>query len=480
VTDAEALVLGIVPADLAYPSEISSRSSPSESINQRGNAQLERVIAAMRATGATGRPDEVQVVAFADERPRVVVAVGLGDDPGREELRRAAGAGVRAVPAAETVALSMPVPDAGAMRAIAEGALLGSYRFDRYRSRPSADGARRLIIPEPADPELLNQAIVTAEAVALARDLVNAPPSDLYPETLAEVARAMNGVDVEVLDERDLHDGGYGGIAGVGQGSARPPRLIHVSYQGGEQRLALVGKGVTFDSGGLSLKPPGELPDMKMDMGGAAAVLAAVGAIARLGYRVDVEAWLPVVENMPGGRAIRPSDVLTMRNGLRVEVRDTDNEGRLILADAIARASEDEPAILIDIATLTSAQIVALGRRTAAVMANDDTLRAGLVAAATTAGEDIWPMPLPPYLRSELDSRLADLSNVAPPDAAMLTAGMFLREFVRPGVRWAHLDIAGPAYNVGEPHGYTPHGGTGAGVRTLIQFAARLHGECGS
>jgi leucyl aminopeptidase len=169
-----------------------------------------------------------------------------------------------------------------------------------------------------------------------------------------------------------------------------------------------------------------------------------------------------------------------MRNGLRVEVRDTDNEGRLILADAIARASEDEPAILIDIATLTSAQIVALGRRTAAVMANDDTLRAGLVAAATTAGEDIWPMPLPPYLRSELDSRLADLSNVAPPDAAMLTAGMFLREFVRPGVRWAHLDIAGPAYNVGEPHGYTPHGGTGAGVRTLIQFAARLHGECGS
>jgi leucyl aminopeptidase len=479
--DADALVVGVVPADLVRPSQSGDRCS-SESTTGLGWTGFERVVTAVRAAGMSGRPDEVRVVALDHENPCVVVAVGLGDAPDAEQLRRAAGAGVQAVPGSRTVALDLPAPGADALRAIAEGALLGSYTFERYRSRP-APGPRHLLMPAAADTGLLHRASVVAEAIAFARDLVNTPPSDLFPEALADVAQGLHGVDglgVEVLDERALRDGGYGGIAGVGQGSARPPRLIHVSYRGSGEPIAFVGKGVTFDSGGLSLKRPAELPDMKMDMAGAAAALGAVRAIARLGYRIDVDAWLPAVENMPGGGAIRPSDVLTMRNGLRVEVRDTDNEGRLILADAITRAGEDEPGIVIDIATLTSAQIIALGLRTAAVMANDNDLRADLVAAADRAGEPTWPMPLPAYLRTKLDSTLADLTNVAPPEAAMLTAGLFLREFVRPGIRWGHLDIAGPAYNVGEPHGYTPRGGTGAGLRTLVQFAEERQSERGS
>jgi len=216
------------------------------------------------------------------------------------------------------------------------------------------------------------------------------------------------------------------------------------------------------------------MAEMKMDMAGAAAVLGAVLAAARLRLAVDVEAWLPLAENMPGGRAIRPSDVLTMWGGRRVEVIDTDCEGRLLLADALARASSGRPDLLIDLATLTSAQMIALGRRMAAVMANDDDLRAQVVAAADDAGEPSWGMPLPANLRPQLDSAIADIANWGAREGGMLLAGLFLQEFVAPGVRWAHLDIAGPAYNTTEAHGYTPKGGTGTGVRTLVQLLSDL------
>jgi leucyl aminopeptidase len=315
----------------------------------------------------------------------------------------------------------------------------------------------------------------------LARDLVNTPPSDLHPAELAEVARAEGskaGLTVEVLDEKALRKGGYGGILGVGQGSSSPPRLVHLSYKGAgrgkKTTVALIGKGITFDSGGLSLKPAAAMEEMKMDMGGAAAVIAAVRAAAELALPVDVEAWVPMAENMPSGAAIRPSDVLTMRSGLRVEVTNTDAEGRLILADAIARAAEDKPDIILDVATLTGAQLVALGARTTGVMGNDDDLRTTVVDAATRAGEPSWPMPFPAELRKGLDSDIADLVNSGPREGGMLLAGIFLKEFVPEGVRWAHLDIAGPAYNSGEAYGYTPHGGTGAAVRTFVQFLEDL------
>jgi leucyl aminopeptidase len=293
----------------------------------------------------------------------------------------------------------------------------------------------------------------------------------------AECSKA--GVDVEVLDEKALRKGGYGGILGVGQGSTAPPRLVHLSYKGGrgaKKKVALVGKGITFDSGGLSLKPAQAMEEMKMDMGGAAAVIATMRAVAELGLAIDVEAWVPMAENMPSGTAIRPSDVLTMKNGLRVEVTNTDAEGRLILADALARACEDKPDIVVDVATLTGAQIVALGSRTTAVMSNDDDLRTSIVEAAGRAGEPSWPMPLPPELRKGLDSEVGDLVNSGPREGGMLTAGLFLKEFIPEGVRWAHLDIAGPAYNGGEAYGYTPHGGTGAAVRTFVQVLEDLAG----
>jgi leucyl aminopeptidase len=285
------------------------------------------------------------------------------------------------------------------------------------------------------------------------------------------------GVRAEVLDEKALKKGGYGGIVGVGQGSTNPPRLVHLSYSpaGAKTTVALVGKGITFDSGGISIKPAAGMEAMKSDMGGAAAVIATVAAAAELRLKVNVEAWVPMAENMPSGTAIRPSDVLTMRNGKKIEVNNTDAEGRLILGDAMARAGEDTPDLMVDIATLTGAQLVALGSRTAGVM-GEDALRDQVVAAADAAGEAMWPMPLPEDLRKGLDSEVADMVNTGPREGGMLSAGLFLREFVADGVRWAHVDIAGPAYHDGQPYGYVTPGGTGMAVRTLVELLADVSG----
>jgi leucyl aminopeptidase len=454
------------------------------------------LLPALSSLGATGRAEEVtRLATLGATTAPVVVAVGLGavadGGPEPEALRRAAGAAVRALAGSGRVGLTLAAAGgdpAGSARAVGEGALLGAYAFDRYRTTSGADhrppvGELVLVVPDADDPALVQavrRAEVVVRAVHLARDLVNTPPSDLHPLELADVARersAAVGVEVEVLEGEALVDGGFGGIVGVGQGSANPPRLVHLSYRGGGPKVALVGKGITFDSGGLSLKPAAAMEEMKSDMGGAAAVLATVVATAELGLAVDLEAWVPMAENMPSGTAIRPSDVLTMRGGRTVEVNNTDAEGRLVLADAIVRACEDGPEVVLDVATLTGAQLVALGARTTAVMSNDDALRGSVVDAAGRAGEPSWPMPLPADLRKGLDSEVADLLNTGPREGGMLTAGLFLQEFVATGVRWAHLDVAGPAYNSGEPYGYTPHGGTGAAVRTFVQLLEDLAGE---
>ncbi|MCU1692656.1 MAG: Leucyl aminopeptidase [Frankiales bacterium] len=447
------------------------------------------LLPALVALGATGKAEQVvRLATLGATTPKVVVAVGLG--PVRasydaEALRRAAGAAVRALEGTGKVGLALPAPDAASVGAVGEGALLGAYRFDRYRTasdRPAAVTDLLLCVPDSKD-AAVREAVVRAEvvgrAVALARDLVNTPPSDLRPKDLAEVARTQGekaGLGVEVLDEKALKKGGYGGILGVGAGSSSPPRLVHLSYRGPDAgtTVALVGKGLTFDSGGLSLKPPTAMEEMKMDMGGAAAVLATVVAVAELGLPVAVEAWLPLAENMPSGTATRPSDVLVMHNGSTVEVNNTDAEGRLVLADAISRACQDSPDVVLDVATLTGAALVALGSRTTGVMSNDDALRAQVVDAAGRAGEPSWGMPLPPELLKGLDSDVADLQNSGPREGGMLIAGLFLQSFVPEGVRWAHLDIAGPAYNSGEAYGYTQHGGTGAAVRTFVRLLEDL------
>jgi leucyl aminopeptidase len=280
---------------------------------------------------------------------------------------------------------------------------------------------------------------------------------------------------VEVLDEHELREGGYGGLTGVGQGSTRPPRLVRLSYTHPEaaKTVAFVGKGITFDSGGLSLKPPKSMETMKSDMGGAAATLAATAAIAELGLPVNVVGYMCLAENMPGGAAQRPSDIITIYGGKTVEVLNTDAEGRLVMADALARSGADNPDLVVDIATLTGAASVALGRRTAGVMGSSEAVAGEVAAVMREAGEPAWAMPLPEELRKGLDSPVADLANVSGDrNGGMLVAGLFLREFVPDGVAWAHLDIAGPAFNETSPYGYTPKGGTGAAVRALVAIAA--------
>jgi leucyl aminopeptidase len=284
-------------------------------------------------------------------------------------------------------------------------------------------------------------------------------------------------VSVEVLDEKAMDRGGYGGILAVGSGSSRPPRLVRLSYapRGARKHLALVGKGITFDSGGLNLKPAEGMYTMKCDMAGAAAVFAAVQAVAGLGLKVKVTAYGSLAENLPSDTAYRPSDVLTMYGGKTVENGNTDAEGRLVMADALVRASDDSPDLLVDVATLTGAAIVALGTRTAAVMATDDGTADQILDAAEAAGEEVWHLPIPAETRARLDSKVADLRSTAGDRAGgALVAAAFLREFVGEGVSWAHLDIAGPAFEDGSPYGYVTTGGTGAGVRTLVALAASL------
>ncbi|MFL6237973.1 MAG: leucyl aminopeptidase [Actinomycetes bacterium] len=481
-TKADALVVGVVktPRGVAL-------APGSESVNAAFDGQLVQLL---RALGATGKEDELtRVPSRGVVAATVVAAVGLGEAPPKdaaydhEQLRRAAGAAMRKLDGSgsvtTTLALVGGAPTAGVVGAVAEGLLLGAYRFRRYRSDNGKNPPSRASVLVSAKPDRDLQAAVRraealATAVSLTRDLVNTPAGDLNPTTLAATARdvaAEATLEIEVLDEKALRKGGYGGLLGVGAGSTNPPRLIRLAYRapGAEKTIALVGKGVTFDSGGLSIKPAQAMEWMKADMGGAAAVIGAMQAIATLKPNVNVIGYAPAAENMPSGTAIRPSDVLTMYGGKTVEVTNTDAEGRLIMADAITRAHADEPDIIIDIATLTGAALVALGSRTAGVMANDDVLRSGVVTAAGRAGEAMWPMPLPPELRGSLDSTVADLVNTGDRYGGMLVAGLFLQEFVD-GVRWAHLDIAGPAFNQGEAFGYTPKGGTGAGVRTLVQL----------
>ena len=478
-TAADALIIGVTE-DTAGPVP----AHGSEDVN----AALDGTLAAtLTALGATGKQDELTKIASAGALAApLIVAVGLGpgDQDGErarlESLRRAAGAAVRALNGtARSIALSLPARDEAETEAVALGALLGRYSFTRYRSSPNGSAAA-------GHPDLTvlssvgaaaGRARELADAMTLVRDLVNTSPADLYPETFAAEAKRVAvaaGLEIEVLDHVALAGGGYGGITAVGQGSVHPPRLVRLSYRHPEasKTIVYVGKGITFDSGGLSLKPPKSMETMKSDMAGAGAVLGALQAIAALRPAVNVVGYLAMAENMPSSTAQRPSDVITIFGGKSVEVLNTDAEGRLVLADALARSAQDAPDLVIDVATLTGAQLIALGPRISGVMGSDEDVAGAIAATARDAGEQAWPMPLPPELRKGLDSPVADLANVTGErHGGMLVGGLFLKEFVPDGVRWAHVDIAGPAFNEGEPYGYTPKGGTGAAVRMLVQVA---------
>ncbi|MDC7339392.1 leucyl aminopeptidase [Streptomyces lydicus] len=471
-----------------------------EAVDKAFGGKLAGVLETLGASGAEG---EVTKLPAADGlKAPVVLAVGLGDAPAKDEaydneaLRRAAGSAARALTGSKKAGFALPVEDAEAAAAVSEGALLGAYTFTAYRSNGNGQNAKggkkndaksaplaevALLGTKPRDKEFkaaAERAQALAAEINRARDLINMPSNDLDPKSFAAEAQAAAkefGLKVEVLDEKALKKGGYGGLLGVGQGSEAPPRLVRIAYTHpkAEKTLALVGKGITYDSGGISLKPAGHNETMKCDMSGAAAVFAAVVAAARLGLAVNVTGWLALAENMPSGSATRPGDVLTMYSGKTVEVLNTDAEGRLVLADALTRASEESPDAIVDVATLTGAMVLALGHRHFGIMANDDAFRTAIHEIAEEVGEQSWPMPMPEHLRKGMDSPVADIANMGERMGGGLVAGLFLKEFVGEGITWAHLDIAGPAFHEGAPWGYTPKGGTGSAVRTLVRLAER-------
>ena len=475
------------PARLAADALVVATASTDDGVVLVGADSLpaalrNQILRAAVTLGITGAADEVRKLPSAGELAApVLVLTGLGarvDRYSPETLRRAAGAATRELVGAASVAVALPADDVENLAAVAEGALLGAYAFTRYRDvKATAKGSpvAAIEIVTPLHDGAAKAAVARAETIAAAvhgtRDLINAAPNDLYPEAFADLAKAAvkgTSVKITVLDEKALTAGGFGGILAVGQGSVRGPRLVKLTYAPSRPtaKVALVGKGITFDSGGISIKPAAGMEAMKSDMSGAAAVLHTVIAAARLELPVAVTGWLCIAENMPSGSAQRPSDVITIRGGKTVEVLNTDAEGRLVLADGLVAAVEEKPDVVLDIATLTGAQMVALGTRVSGVMGTDD-VRAEVVVAAETAGELFWPMPLPEDLRPGLNSKFADLANISDRWGGMLTAALFLREFVGT-TPWAHLDIAGPAYNEKSAHGYTPVGGTGVGVRTLL------------
>jgi leucyl aminopeptidase len=438
--------------------------------------------------GATGKAEEVvKLPTLGKLHAGVVYAVGLGkpDANGEltpEQVRRAAGAAARALSGTERAFSTLSAID---LQAAVEGTALGAYAFTAYKSDPGDRPVSKVDFASPDEgaarehKATLKAATAIAESVLIARDLINTPPNDLFPASFAERAKKLaeeNDLEFEVLDEKTLKRKGFGGILGVGGGSSRPPRLVRIAYRGpkADKKVALVGKGITFDSGGISLKPAANMDNMTSDMSGAAAVLASVVLAAKLKYPLEVTTNIPLAENLPSGTSYRPGDVLSMYGGKTVEVLNTDAEGRLVLADAMVRAAEEDPDYLIETSTLTGAQVVALGNRTAGIMGSDD-FRDRVAGIAQATGEGGWAMPLPDELRGDLDSKLADLANVTGHRwGGMLAAGIFLREFVADGLPWAHIDIAGPAYNTGGPWGYTGKGGTGVPVRTIAAVLADI------
>ncbi|WP_426515055.1 leucyl aminopeptidase [Diaminobutyricibacter sp. McL0618] len=450
---------------------------------------FDSVAAQLDAIGFGGGRDElVRLPRGGGEAP--VAVIGMPAERDTDAFRYAAGSAIRQLAGFGRVAVAIAFDGDEEAGALLEGAALGAYAFTTYRVS-SAAGVKEpvsavTVVGEVADADaLVEHAAAVAEAATLVKDLVNTPPLDLYPASLAQVALDRGAdlpVEVTVWDEAALEADGFGGILGVGQGSSRGPRLVKVAYSpaGAARHLALVGKGITFDTGGLSLKPPTGMVGMKYDMTGAATVLAVTLAAARLALPVRVTAWLCIAENMPSGTAIRPNDVLRIRGGRTVEVLNTDAEGRLVMADGLVAASEEHPDAIVDVATLTGAALVALGTRYAAVMGDDDLVRQ-VVGAAGATGELLWPMPLPGELRATINSDVADIANANPGNTAggMLLAGVFLQEFVGTNgegddaarIPWAHLDIAGPAKGPATPFGFTGKGPSAVSVRALLRLA---------
>lgn len=448
----------------------------------RKNAEIEvpafpHLSAYARSAGITGKLGEaVRTPTPGGFHAPYVIFAGLGDLPGAsfplEKLREAGGNAGRALQDSACY-LAFPSESPEWVEAGLEGLLLGAYRFDKYLT-DKPQHLQTVQIPDVnvPDPQRLKHLKKVVRAVYDVRDLVNTSPAELYPESLADwMESAASDLPIEVTrwHYKDLKKAGFGGIVAVGRGSKRKPTLVKMVYapQDAKAHVALVGKGITFDSGGYSLKPRTSMLTMKSDMTGAATMGNAVLLAARLKLPVKVTAWLACAENLVSGTATRVDDVITMKSGKTVEVTNTDAEGRLVLADGLTMATAEKPDLVIDMATLTGAQVVALGGRMAGVMGS---AKAQYFLAAQLSGEMAWEMPLLPYLREDISSQVADIANSSKKrEGGMILAGVFLREFVG-DTPWAHIDIAGPGFNTGSAWGYTPKGGTGYGIRTLVRL----------
>ncbi|UDY25054.1 leucyl aminopeptidase [Nocardioides sp. Kera G14] len=475
-TRAEAVVVGVLQGKKGP-----ELAPGAEDVTAAFGRKLRPLLATL---GVSGKAGEVTRIPVGDElSTSLLVVVGLGKEADAASVRRAAGAAARAVPNATSVALALPADSAQLVSAIVEGHLLGGYSFTTYKKGNESEGGPATVTllssaaRRPEVQQAFDDAQVIAAAVATVRDWVNTPPADLTPPVFAEkvvaAARGIRRVKVTVHDENALAEIGCGGILGVGNGSDAPPRLVELVYSPAKPvaHLALVGKGITFDTGGYTIKPGSGMSTMKSDMAGAATVVQALLVIAQLELPVKVSVFAPMAENMVSGQAMRPGDILRIYGGTTVEVSNTDAEGRLILADALVRATEVQPDVILDVATLTGAMVVALGDRITGVMGVEEVV-AEVLSAAEGAGEDMWPMPIPEAIVERVhSSKVADLAQH---DwirwGGGLYAAAFLQEFTA-GMPWAHLDIAGPSWHGGAPSGHLLPGGTGAALATLVEFA---------
>ncbi|WP_300267206.1 leucyl aminopeptidase [Microbacterium sp.] len=467
---ADAAVL-LVPDTSAYPDGVSAFPGLGEALTGIGFSGSASAFTRVYAPGLTPLP---------------LAVVGVGKDLTASAVRDAAGVALRSLTGFEHVAVGLADGLEAFATAAAEGAVFGAYRFEGYRSNSDKNRASTVTVHAASlTDDDLSRVRVVGDALALVKDLVSVPAEWQSPAQLAQAAVdavADLDVTVTVLDENELDEQGYGGIIGVGRGSDRPPRLVRLDYAPSDasRHIALVGKGITFDTGGLSLKPAASMVGMKFDMAGSATVLAALRAIATLKLPIRVTAWMCIADNMPSGRATRPGDVLRLLDGTTVEVLNTDAEGRLVLADGLAAASRAKPDVIFDVATLTGAILVGLGHRHTGVMGDDQAV-AEYLTASDASGELAWPLPLPEYMEDSLDSPIADMINANMSDRAggTLFAGLFLQRFIgrtgdeddAPRIPWVHLDIAGSGEHSSAPYGFTDKGATGATVRSLIAFA---------
>lgn len=429
----------------------------------------------------------LDVPTFGQITPKRVLLVGLGPKKGFTDatLRHALGSGLRAAGSVNSVGIALPEGVEGAsLRAVAEGAVLGAYRFTKYltgdRVPKKRIGTVNLYRPgkaTAADKKAVEIGVAIGNAVCVARDAVNEPPNELTPEALARVAGNIaktHKLNIKVLDKAGIKEAGMHLHYAVGQGSRNEPRFIHMTYapKGAKKKIVFVGKGLTFDSGGLCIKPAPGMGEMKSDMGGAAAVLGMIDAIAALGPKIEVHAVIGAAENMPDGNAYRPGDVFGTLDGRTVEIVNTDAEGRLVLADALAYARRLEPDLIVDAATLTGACVVALGKTCSAFYTADDKLAKQFEVSAKNAGEAFWRMPLLEELREQLNSDVADIQHTGDRWGGSITAALFLREFVGE-VPWIHCDVAAPVL-YDRARGMYPKGGTGHPVLTFVDFVEAL------